>query len=310
MQTILGANGIIAKEMLKHLPLYDKAVRLVSRSGKANTPYEHIAADLLNASAIEDAIAGSDVTYLVAGIAYKASVWQAQWPVIMQNVINACTKHESRLVFFDNVYAYGKVEGTMTEQTPYQPCSQKGAVRKEIAEMLMDAVEKGKLNAMIVRAADFYGPGNTNSMFNMMVTDKHAAGKKAQWMLNADLPHTLTYTPDAGKATAMLGNDTTAYNQVWHLPAPDESLSARQLAAISTEYFDAKAGVQVLPKWSLHLIGWFIQPVAESIEMLYQYDYPYVFDSSKFAKAYGIAASSYHKGIQAIYQYETERKEA
>jgi len=82
----------------------------------------------------------------------------------MVNTIEACKRTRAKLIFFDNVYMYGEVHVPMTEQTPYAPCSKKGAVRAEIATALMDEIKAGNLTAMIARSADFYGPNTKNGV--------------------------------------------------------------------------------------------------------------------------------------------------
>ena len=217
--------------------------------------------------------------------------------MLMQNVINACRKAGARLVFFDNVYAYGKVDGWMTENTTYQAMSRKGQVRKRIAEMLMHEVELGHLEACIARSADFYGPGCNTSFVNMVVMARHARGLKAQWMADATVPHSFTYTPDAGKATAMLGNNAQSWNQVWHLPTAKPPLTGEEWVRMSAALTGAPAGVQVMPVWMMRLLGLFIGPLRESIELIYQNDSPYLFDSGKFEHAFGFRTTPYQEGI-------------
>ena len=121
MQTILGANGVIGRELSLRLPQYTDRIRQVSRSPtRVNATDELVTADLLDATATSDAVAGSDVSYLVAGLKYDHRVWQEQWPKVMRNVIDACKRHRSALVFFDNVYAYGRVRCTPS-RTPGTP---------------------------------------------------------------------------------------------------------------------------------------------------------------------------------------------
>ena len=156
------------------------------------------------------------VSYLVAGLKYDSRVWQEQWPTVMRNTIDACKRHGCALVFLDNVYAYGLVDGAMTEDTPYNPCSRKGEVRARIATMLMDEVKRGELRGMIVRAADFYGPTATLSVTHATVTERLKRKKTPQWIGDPKAVHTFTYTPDAGRTLALLGNTPSAYGQVWH----------------------------------------------------------------------------------------------
>jgi nucleoside-diphosphate-sugar epimerase len=173
-------------------------------------------ADLLDANATSRAVAGSSVAYLVAGLKYDTDVWRTEWPLVMRNAMDACKRHGAPLVFFDNVYAYGRVNGAMTEDTPYNPCSRKGEVRARIAETFMDDVRRGNLRGMIVRAADFYGPGAVLSLTHATVFERLRARRAPQWIGNPRAVHTFTYTPDAGRTLALLGNTESAYGQVWH----------------------------------------------------------------------------------------------
>lgn len=117
------------------------------------------------------------MAYLVPGLQYRAAVWQDQWPRIMRNVIDAYRRHGVPLVFLDNVYAYGHVDGTMTEETPFNPNSSKGEVRARIATTLLDEIRQGTLQAMIARFADFYGPGPLQSFPHATVFQRLRAGK-------------------------------------------------------------------------------------------------------------------------------------
>ena len=211
MQTILGANGVIARELSRALAQSGAKLRQVSRNPRRVNPTdETMSADLLDRDATARAIVGSEVVYLVAGLKYDAAVWQEQWPRLMGNVIEACKRSGSRLVFFDNVYAYGRVDGVMTEQTPFNPCSRKGEVRVKIATMVLDAIRAGELDAMIVRSADFYGPGAHQSFPYATVFTRLKADKTPQWIGNPNAVHTFTFTPDAGRALAVLAQSPSA----------------------------------------------------------------------------------------------------
>jgi nucleoside-diphosphate-sugar epimerase len=165
MQTILGAGGTIGLELAGILPDYTDRVRLVSRTPEVtHLNSEAHPADLLDAAAVEGAVKGSEVVYLLVGLPYKAHVWESQWPVIMRNVIAACRASGSKLVFFDNIYMYDRAHlSPMDEGTPVRPSSRKGAVRAAIADALMSAVRKGDIEGLIARCADFYGPGRQNN---------------------------------------------------------------------------------------------------------------------------------------------------
>jgi nucleoside-diphosphate-sugar epimerase len=298
MQTILGANGVIGQELSKNLTQYTTQIRQVSRNPKkVNSTDEIFSADLLNYEQTEKAVAGSEIVYLVAGLPYKTSVWQEQWPTVMKNVIDACKKHNSKLVFFDNVYSYGLVSGAMTEETPFNPTSKKGEVRAKIATLLLDEIKAKNLNGMIVRAADFYGPNAKLSLTHSTVTEKLKAKKASQWIGNPKSIHTFTYTPDAGKSLAVLGNTSTAYNQTWHALTSKDKMTGEQYVRIACELANQPYKLQALPKWGVRMLGLFVPVLGEFVEMMYQFENDYVFDSSKIEKAFNLQATDYKSGI-------------
>jgi len=294
MHTILGAKGIIAHELSRALATRVGRIRQVSRDPrKVNDADETFPADLLDGEATAEAVAGSDVAYLVAGLKYDASVWQEQWPRVMRNVIDACKQHHTRLVFFDNVYAYGRVDGVMTEDTAFNPMSKKGEVRAKIATMLLDEMRSGNLQAMIVRAADFYGPGAVQSFPHATVFERLKAGKTPQWIGDPNTVHTFTFTPDAGRAVALLGTSPEAYGQTWHLPTTKEPLTGADFVRLACEQAGRPNRLQVAPRWMLRLMGLFMPVLRENDEMMYQFEYDYRFDSSKIESAFGVQPTPY-----------------
>jgi nucleoside-diphosphate-sugar epimerase len=300
MQTILGANGTIGSILAKELMSYTDKVRLVSRNPKkVNSNDELFPADLSEPGAADRAVAGSEVVYLVVGLDYKLKVWEDKWPKLMRAVIDACIKHNSRLVFFDNVYMYDISEiGNMTEESEINPPSRKGAVRGLISEMLLDEARAGKLLALIARSADFYGPGNEKSFVTEMVYKNLKKGKRANWFIDADKKHSFTFTPDAARATALLGNTPDAYNQVWHLPTDKNSLTGRELVSLFAKEMNVSGKVSVMPMWLLKILGHFIPVLGEMPEMMYQYDRTYFFNSSKFDKRFNFITTTYQQGVR------------
>jgi nucleoside-diphosphate-sugar epimerase len=302
MQTILGANGTIGTVLAKELTRYTKDIRLVSRNPKKiNATDELFPADLSDPAVVNNVVAGSEVVYLLVGFDYNITVWREKWPKLMRATIDACIRNKAKLVFFDNVYLYdiGAI-GHMTEESPVNPPSKKGLVRRQIAEMLMSEVKAGKLTALIARAADFYGPHNERSFLNEVIYNNLKKGSRPKWFVDVDKKHSFTYTPDAAKATALLGNTPDAYNQVWHLPTATPALTGRQMAALFMSEMKIDSKIQVLPIWMVHIIGLFIPFMREMPEMMYQYDRDYVFDSEKFEKRFGVHPSTYAQGVKEI----------
>lgn len=288
MQTILGAGGAIGKELAKELMAYTPQVRLVGRHPqKVNETDQTIAADLNDPSAVSLAVKGSSVVYLVAGLQYKTKVWQQQWPRILQNVIEACREHGARLVFFDNVYAYDpNCIHNMSEGCPVNPSSKKGEVRKKLIEMLELQFSSGALKGMIVRSADFYGPGINNSAMMETVYKNMKKGKRAMWMGDPDAIHNMTYTPDAAKATALLGNTEDAWNQAWHLPTHPQRITGKQWIQLFAAEMHTSAEFTQVGRGMVGFLGLFMPLMRELKEMMYQFEKDYFFNSEKFQKRF------------------------
>ncbi|OQP67726.1 NAD-dependent epimerase/dehydratase family protein [Niastella populi] len=299
IHTIFGAGGAVSDQLLPVLLNNKENVRLVSRTVKQIDGVESVAADATNYQQTLQAIKGSSVVYLLIGLPYDIRVWRAQWPVIMTNVINACKETGAKLIFFDNVYMYGKVNGWMTEETPFNPCSKKGEVRAGIAGQLLQETRAGNLQAMIARSADFYGPvGFKTSVPNLLVIQNLLKGKKSQWLGSADQPHSITYVPDAAKALYLLANKPEAFGETWHLPTSSELITGRRFIQQAAALMQKPDGVTVIPNWMLSLAALFNVTMKELKEMNYQNEYPYLFSSEKFNKAFGFTPTSYEEGIK------------
>jgi nucleoside-diphosphate-sugar epimerase len=217
----------------------------------------------------------------------------------MANAIEACKRAGAKLIFFDNVYMYGKVSGAMKEETPFNPCSKKGEIRAKIATSLINEWKAGSLAAMIARSADFYGPGARNSVPNILVFEKFAKKETASWLVNDSVPHSYTYTVDAARSLVTLAGSQSAWNQTWHMPTSPDPPTGRQFVTMAAQEFGVKPKYRVLNRLMLRIAGWFDSTIGESYEMLYQSGSPYIFDSSKFATAFGFAGTPYAEGIRA-----------
>jgi len=300
IHTILGAGGAIAESLTRELLSRDIPVRLVSRNPTPKAGVSSMAADLTDPQQTLQAVTGSSVVYLCAGLKYDFRIWRQQWPKIIDNTIEACKRTRAKLIFFDNVYMYGHVEGEMTEETPYDPDSRKGDLRARLATQIMSEVRKGHITASIARAADFYGPGSgKTSLPDILIFQRLLKGQKAQWLVNATVPHSLTYVPDAASALAILAMDEDSWNQVWHMPTAAPAITGEDFIRQAARILQKPDQYQILPPWMIRLGGLFDRTTSELYEMLYQYAHPYYFDSTKFEKAYNFTPTSYQEGIKA-----------
>jgi len=216
----------------------------------------------------------------------------------MANTIEACKRANAKLIFFDNVYMYGKVSGAMTEETPFNPCSRKGEVRAKVAVSLMNEWKAGSLTAMIARAADFYGPRAGNGIANTLVFEPFHKGQKAICLASDSLPHSYTYTVDAAQALVTLAGSESSWNQTWHLPTAPNPPTGKEFISIAAREMGVPAKYRVLSGAMVRMVGWFNPMVREVHEMLYQNNSPYLFDSSKFATNFGFDGTPYAEGIR------------
>jgi len=195
---------------------------------------------------------------------------------------------------------YPKVVGKITQSTPFNPCSSKGEIRAKLVMLLEHEIYKKNIDAIIARSADLYGPHATKtSVPYILVIDKLMHGKNAQWMIDINKLHSFTFTLDAAKGMVLLANRSECYNQTWHLPTSDP-IDGKTFIELVAKELGVAPDYSILRKWMVKMIGIFSTTVYESFEMIYQSEYDYYFDSTKFNSFFNYQPKSYSSGI-----YET-----
>lgn len=303
MQTILGAGGPIADALARELHRnHTTDIRLVSRKPvPVNDTDQLVTADLTDPAATSRAVADSDIAYLTVGLPLNTELWERQFPVIMRNVIDACAEHGTKLVFFDNTYMYPGTPTPQTEQTAFAPGGRKGRVRGQLATMLLDAIEAGRVEGLIGRAPEFYGPRGTKSYTNSLVFDRIKAGKRPFVPVSAHAKRSLIWTPDASRALALLGNTSDAYGQTWHLPIDPDRKTYAEIVQIAREVTGRKIGYTVLPMLAFRIGRRFNPTLDEMFELLVRYRGDNVFDTSKFAARFpDFQVTTYREGVERI----------
>lgn len=300
LHTILGANGNIAQIVSQELFKNGIKVRQFSRHPrKVNDSDDLASGDLLDSLAVSNAISGSEVVYLLAGIKYVSKIWEEEWPIIMRNTVEACITHGAKLVFFDNMYSYSPEEvGHLTEESSMHPKSRKGKVRKEILDIIWKAVDDKKLVALVARAADFYGPEASNSVLHEMIIKRMKSGKAPQWLYSKEKKHSFTYIPDAGKATVFLALQEDSWNQSWHLPTDPSYPSIQEIVDMANQELGTQFKIKIMPSWLVNFLGLFMSIMKEIHELKYQNAQDYCFDSSKIEKHYGLKPTPFRNGLK------------
>lgn len=303
MHTVLGANGQIAEELTRYL--HDNVtedLRLVSRNPtKVHATDQLVSANLMDAEATADAVKGSNVAYLTVGLPIDSTLWEQQFPQMMANTIAACQRHNTKLVFFDNTYMYPRTPTPQLEDTEFQPIGRKATVRAHIANMLLNQMGKGTIEAVICRAPEFYGPGKTKSLTKSAVFDRIKQGKRPMIPVSAHTKRTLIWTPDASRAMGVIGNTADAYGQTWHLPVDPQRLTYKDMIEVAGRVTGKDIKYVTIPEKVFTLAGLVNQPVKEAAELLPRYRDDNIFDTTKFATRFpDFQVTTYRQGIAEI----------
>jgi nucleoside-diphosphate-sugar epimerase len=303
MQTILGANGIIGEELAKELRKnYTQKIKLVGRNPQKIHPDDLLfKADLLDAESVNKALEKADIAYLTVGLPYDSEIWLRDWVRVMENVIAGCKQNSSKLVYFDNTYAYAQDSKIQTEETPLLSEGKKGQGKKLAAELLLKAIANKEIEAVICRAPEFYGPGKTKGLTNVLVFDNLRKAKKPKVFLNDNVLRTFIFTPDASKAMALIGNTTSAYGQTWHLPCDDNRLTYKEFIGEIGKQLGRIIKYDILSWWLLKIASFFNKNLKETQELLPRYAIDNIFESSKFKNKFpDFKVTSYQEGIRTI----------
>ena len=277
-------------------------MRLVSRNPrKVNDTDSLVSANLLDAKQTLDAVKGSSIVYFTAGLPPDTALWEAQFPTMLKNALDACRVVGASFAYFDNTYMYPQDARLLTEETPFAPVGRKGKVRAAMASMVLEEMARGEIPVLIGRAPEFYGPGKTQSFTNALVIEKLQAGKKPHVPVRDDTRRTLIWTPDASRALAALGNAPDAFGQTWHLPCCDDRPTYKELVAMASQVFGREPSYAVIGKLTLTAAGLFSKQVREIRELLPRYEQDNLFDSTKFKRRFPeFEVTTYREGLELI----------
>jgi nucleoside-diphosphate-sugar epimerase len=292
LHVVLGAGGGTGGAVVRELVGQGRRVRAVTRGGNAAARYgtlppasfEDVAADVTERAQLLRALADADVVYHCAQPARTRRVHE--FSAMTKGILDAAAAAGAKLVFADNLYMYGPVDGAMTEETPPAAQTKKGQMRAAVAADLLDAHRSGKLRVAIGRSSDYFGPGGFVSALWERFFKSVLAGKKTQWFADLDQPHTASYLPDMARALLVLGERAEADGQVWHTPAAP-ALTGRQYIELAARVAGTAAKPAVLGAGTVRLLGLIVPVLREFPELMYEYERPFVMDAGKFQAAFG-----------------------
>jgi nucleoside-diphosphate-sugar epimerase len=295
---VIFGTGALGMAIARQLVADGKQVRMVNRRVRAKLPpvVEFIIGDAADRNFTQDVCKRAQVVYHCANPRYDFKTWLKEFPPLQEGILAGAIASGAKLIYGDNLYAYGSVKTPIREDLPYAATTNKGKMRAELAETLMLADRAGKVRVAIARAADFYGEGVLNSVLGDRVFIPAIQGQTAEAVGNLDMPHTYTYIDDFAKAMIILGEREEADGQVWHVPNPP-TISTREILDLLFEQLELPVKMSGMGKLMMQLGGLFIPEAAESAEIMYQFDRPFIVDSSKFVKTFGDISTSHRQAI-------------
>ena len=294
LHVVFGATGGIGRAVTEELLRRGRRVRAVSRRGEGIQGAERISVDASQPDAAAAAAAGGAVVYHCVNPGYTQ--WPELLPPVSRSILHAAQAAGAKLVYADNLYAYGPVEGPLREDLPAVATGRKGRTRVEVAAEMLAAQRDRRVRVAIGRASDYYGPHGANSNAGEPVFGRAVAGKRPFWNGRLDQPHTFHFLPDLARALVTIAERREADGEVWHLPAAPP-LTAQQFFDLILEVAGRPipARAQTLPPPMLAIAGLFSPLMRELRETTYQFRAPFVVDSSKFERAFGVFDATPHR---------------
>ena len=296
---VLG-TGAIGRAVMEELTKRGESVRMINRSGKMDevpSGVEVVASDLYDHAKVREVTRGAKAVYQSAQPAY--SQWPEKFPLLQKSILDGLTGSNAKLILVENVYMYGKMNGNpLTEDMPYKAQTRKGRVRGEISTAAFEAHRQGRVRVTAARGGNFFGPWGTDSTMGARAFYPLLRGKPAQLIGRTDLPHTHTYVEDFGKALVILGDREVADGQAWHVPNDQPTMTQAELVRMFAEEAGVEAKISNMGKLMMAIGGLFIPEAKETLEMMYEFEEPFVIDSSKFEKAFGMKATPMRQAIK------------
>lgn len=296
LHVVIGAGSLgtaVAQELLAR----GHQVRVVNRRGQAPglASAEVVRGNATDPASMREVCQSAAVVYHCANVPYAE--WSTTLPAMMHGVITGAATAGATLVYGDNLYMYGPVAGALTEDLPYAAEGRKGRIRANVATLLLTAHAEGRIRGTIGRASHFYGPGVSNSVVGERIFRAALAGKPAELLGVLDVPHTYTYIDDFARGLVTLGEREEAWGETWHIPSAP-TLTTREFIAMIYAEANTAPRFRVAPKRMVQLLALFNATMREFVELLYEFEQPFVVDHSKYARVFGSTPTPHPEAIR------------
>ena len=297
---VIVGSGPVGRATAGQLVDRGHDVTMVTRSGTGpdRPGVRLMAADASDPVALAAAAGPMDVLYNCANPPYHR--WSALWPPLAASLLRVAEQADAGLVTMGNLYGYGPVDHALTEEDPLAATGTKGRVRVAMWDEALAAGRAGRVRVTEARASDFYGPGVVGTSHFGRTVARLLAGRKSYVIGDPDAPHSWTFVPDVGRTLAALGTDDRAWGRPWHVPSAP-AVSQREMAERFCRVAGAPAPrVAAVPPLVLTAAGLVSPQMRELRETLYQFDRPFLLDSSACTRTFGIGPTPLDEGLAAV----------
>ncbi len=288
---VIGSGAVGASTALL-LAERGHEVVVVTRSG--NGP-SHPAIRLTKADAsipesLMPVVAGAASVINCANPPYNR--WTTDWPPLAASILSAAESADAVLVTMSNLYGYGEPTAPMAEDHPLAATTRKGRIRAMMWTDALAAHKAGRVRATEARASDFIGAevGDSGHMGSRVV-NRILAGKPVSVIGSPDQPHSWTAIGDVAETLAALATDERAWGRPWHVPTAPPVTQRRMVEMLCEAAGRKQVKVRATPRLALRLAGLASPTVRELIEVAYQFERPFVIDSSSATRTFGIEAT-------------------
>ncbi|MEV8182353.1 NAD-dependent epimerase/dehydratase family protein [Specibacter sp. NPDC078692] len=301
IKVVTGA-GPVGATVATQLAEAGHRVRLLTRSGSGpiHPLIERLRVDVSHPAQLRSATEGaSAVFHCIHGSKYTAKAWRDELPRAERTVLEAAAEVGAVVVFPESLYSYSSPENVMAEHSPRLARYGKRGVRT----MLLAARAASHTRTVSVVASDFFGPHVHTAHAGDRMVPLILAGKRIQVLGRAGVLHSFTYVPDLAAAMIRAADTPEAWDRVLHAPTLP-ALTQRELADAFAEAAGTPTpALGAVPSWIIKAAGIVSPPMRELAELLYQFQRPFIMDSTASEELLDLAPTPLDIATQATIRW-------
>jgi nucleoside-diphosphate-sugar epimerase len=295
-ENVVIGTGPLGLAVMRALRAKGHQPVMVNRSGKVDDlpTLQVTRADVSDVRAVKRVCKNAGTIFYCAKPPYTQ--WVEEFPPLIDALLQGVPSPECKIVYLDNLYAYGPMDGPLTENAPLAAQGRKGRTRAELDERLLEAHSRGVAKVTIARASDFFGPHVKEAALGSRAFEAALKGAPAEVLGNIDTPHTHAFIDDIAAGMLTLADHEEAFGRAWHLPAAPP-ITTREFLTRLYAQVGKPFKFRAAPRALVSVLGLFMSQMREVKEVLYTFEQPFVVDHSQFEKAFGAKVTPHDEAI-------------